>query len=93
MQSGLTPLECIKLVATILGGRQWRGKLQNRKKNADCLEEIYIPRFATEMARPLICRSQGRYHERIKIEAHEKRIYFHREHELRTADFDPARWR
>jgi len=44
MQSGLTPLEVYQsLWQTILGGRQWRGKLQNRKKNGELFwEEIYI---------------------------------------------------
>jgi len=44
LQSGLTPLEVYRAMwQTILDGYQWRGKLQNRKKNGELFwEEIHI---------------------------------------------------
>lgn len=44
LQSGVTPAEVYQSMwQTILAGREWRGKLQNRKKNGELFwEEIYI---------------------------------------------------
>jgi len=44
LQSGLTPVEVYRtLWQTLLSGNQWRGKLQNRKKNGELFwEEMHI---------------------------------------------------
>lgn len=87
VQSGLTPLEVYESMwQTILDGRQWRGKLQNRKKNGELFwEEVYISALRdSEGQTTNFVAVKEDITERMRIERMKSEFVSTVSHELRT---------
>ncbi len=87
LQSGMTPLEVYRsLWQTILGGGEWHGKLQNRKKNGNLYwEEAYISAIRDGEGRITnFVAVKEDISERMKIERMKSEFISTVSHELRT---------
>ena len=87
LQSGLTPLDVYRdLWQTILGGSEWRGKLQNRKKNGELYwEYAYFSAVRdSEGAITHFVAVKEDITERMKIERMKSEFISTVSHELRT---------